>query len=608
VGRFRYYAMTAAVVLAGACTATIELVGPRAAAATPPPTATGLTSVGAAATLPPGTSPVGSLPSSTPLTLDLALKPRDPAALERYATAVSTPGSRSYRHYLARGQFASRFGPSAGTLNELRTGLQGLRLGRIRISQNHLILSIHTTAGSAGRALKTRLGRFKLPSGRIAYANSTPPMLPHALAPSIQAVVGLENVVRLSPSSGGRRAVFAPSAYATGATIPGPKPCANARATGAETADKLASAYGFAPLYSAGYLGHGEEIALFEAAAYSASDVKTYQACYHTATQVTAVSVDGHVRVGNGSLEATTDVEDLIGLAPQAHIRVYQTANSFEPNWLDEWTRIVDDDTADVVSTSWLGCEKYEPRNYIKAENTLLQQAATQGQTVVAASGDYGSEACDQFTGSTKLSVDDAASQPYATGVGGTQWKSATRPRVAEKTWNSRRSGASGGGLSSIWSMPGWQSAPGVVSKYSSGTPCKASAGYCREVPDVSALAGSPYYAFYCKAGDCSKVGGWGYFWGTSFATPLWAAGIALADEQCSASPRLGFLNPKLYALASSGSYATVLHDIKTGNNDFTRDHAGRYPATAGYDLATGLGTPLLASKSAPGLAAALCP
>ncbi len=607
LGRFRYHAVLVAAVAAS--TAAVSLPNWGAASASPrAPAAGALTDVGHAAALPSGTRRLGPLAARSPIRLDVTLKPRDPAALARFAAQVSSPGSPFYGRYLRQGQFASRFGPTPATVSAVSTTLRRLGLRPSSVSQNRLIISIHTTAAVAERALRTPIDRFALASGRLVFANTAAPRLPEAIAPRVQAVVGLDDIVRLVPSSGARRAApQTPSAPTAG---PGPKPCSGARRSGAETADKLASAYGFKPLYSAGYLGQGKQMALFEAGAYSASDVKTYQRCYHTSTKVTVTSVDGGVKVGNGSLEATSDVEDLIGLAPKAHIRVYQTKNQFQPNWLDEWTKIVDDNKAAVVSTSWLACEKYLPHGFAQSENTLFQQAATQKQTVLAASGDYGSEACDQFGGSTKLSVDDPASQVYVTGVGGTQWKSRTPPRAGERTWNSHKSGAGGGGLSSLWAMPEWQTGPGVVNKYSSGAPCKASVGYCREVPDVSALSGAPYYAFYCKAGDCSSVGGWGYFWGTSFATPLWAAAIALADQSCAAHPRAGWLDPTLYSLANSSSYPHVLHDITSGNNDFTHSHHGDYPASSGYDLATGLGTPLLAAKggSPPGLAAALCP
>ena len=214
-----------------------------------------------------------------------------------------------------------------------------------------------------------------------------------------------------------------------------------------------------------------------------------------------------------------------------------------------------------------------------------------------------GSEACDQLTGSTSLAVADPASDPLVTAVGGTQWSSLT-PRSGETTWNSSN-GASGGGISSLWTMPAWQSGPGVVNSHSSGKPCRA-AGDCRETPDVSALAGAPYYAFYCSAGDCSDIGGWGEFYGTSFATPLWAASVALSNQSCTGKPPAGFLDPALYGFAASST--TDFHDVTTGDSDFTGNNGGDYPATASYDLATGLGTPTWSTLTPnQGLASSLC-
>ena len=136
------------------------------------------------------------------------------------------------------------------------------------------------------------------------------------------------------------------------------------------------------------------------------------------------------------------------------------------------------------------GCE---PQSTVQAaENTDLMEAAMQGQTVFAASGDGGSEDCTQGakTPQTELAVQDPASQPYITGVGGTNI-GAYGPPPTETAWN-----ASTGGISQDWPMPSWQAGPGVINSYSSATPCGAAGGYCREVPDVSALAGSPGYPY----------------------------------------------------------------------------------------------------------------
>src|SRR6185437_11343445 len=144
--------------------------------------------------------------------------------------------------------------------------------------------------------------------------------------------------------------------------------------------------------------------------------------------------------------------------------------------------------------------------------------------------------------------------------------------------------GAGGGGISKRWPMPSWQRAPGVPGALSSGSPCANATGNCREVPDVSAAA-SPYNGYVVYYG-----GAWTVFGGTSAAAPLWGALTALVDEGCSA--RVGFLNPALYGAANAGVIA--VNDVTQGNNDaHPRVNLGKYAAGSGYDMASGLGTPI---------------
>jgi len=488
------------------------------------------------------------------------------------------------------------------------TTLRNLGFARRRLTPNHLLVRVQTTVMTAEAALSTTIERFRLPSGRIAFANISNAVLPGSIAADVQGVFGLSDALRLIPAGEAKRSIGHSNVDRPahlGRLGVGPAPCARAASSGAATANVLADAYGINGLFRLGDLGQGQTIALFEPAASYSGDVAVYQSCYKTRTSVAVTRIDGGTSVGSGTLEATSDVEDLIGLAPHARIHVYETSNYFVPNWLDQWTAIVDADTANVISTSWLACEAIEPTGFAAAESTDFEQAAAQGQTVLAATGDFGSEACKQFGGSDQLSVDDPASDPYVTAVGGTEWTSRA-PRSGEKTWNDLSTGSSSGGISSFWPLPSWQQGRGVINRFSSGTPCGVAAGDCRETPDVSALAGAPYYAFYCNVGDCSNIGGWGRFYGTSFATPFWAASVALTNESCASEPPVGFLNPSLYSVASWPLGG--LHDVTKGNTDFTRTNHGDYPATAGYDLATGLGTPeWTTGTAAMGLAGLLC-
>ncbi len=196
------------------------------------------------------------------------------------------------------------------------------------------------------------------------------------------------------------------------------------------------------------------------------------------------------------------------------------------------------------------------------------------------------------------LAVSDPASQPYVTSVGGTT-VTALGPAPTEKVWNDRlfySDGAGGGGISETYAMPAYQQALGTVSG-SSGTPCANASGNCREVPDVSADADpSTGYVIY----DSVNGFGWNALGGTSGAAPLWAAVLAVAASADGNTGGYGALNPALYLLAQN-SPGTYLNDVTSGNNDYNATSGGQYPATTGYDMATGLGTPV-ASQLATGL------
>jgi subtilase family serine protease len=408
---------------------------------------------------------------------------------------------------------------------------------------------------------------------------------------------------------------------------PGPQPCpaaaSVASASGPYTADQIASAYGLSGLYAAGDLGAGETVAIFALEAFSKPDVKAYDSCYFGPTQAAAMAkpprldvfpIDGVKSGGKpADVESTLDVEDVSGFAPQARIDVYEGPNS-DTGQLEVYNAIVTQDRAEVISTSWGICEAQVGGNAVAAaEADLFEQAAAQGQTVVASSGDDGSTDCtDASDNPTAVNaVDDPGSQPYVTSVGGTSL-TALGPPPIETVWNDAY-GASGGGISSNWGMPAYQSDASprlhVIKTYSSARPCGVPTGYCREVPDVSADA--DVFTGLVIYGANWPAPGWGPIGGTSVAAPLWAALVALTDAwpTCGAHP-VGFLNPALYSIAGSrpSAYANALNDITVGNNHLSSlPNSWRYGATVGYDLASGLGTPDAANASGGGLVARLC-
>lgn len=553
--------------------------------------------VGAPPAVPIGATAVGLLPAATRLLATVTLEPRSPAALADYATVVSTRGNVLYGKYLTTAQFAARFGPSASTIAAVRGVLQRDGLRPSGVTADHLAVGIRGTAAQFSRSFGTGFIRYHLASGRFAYANTRAPLLPGSIATAVQAVIGLDNLASAHSEdlvAAKRAGGAAVARVATG----GPQPCTAAQqegsSEGAYTANQLASSYSFSSLYGAGDLGAGQTVAVYELEPNLTSDITAYQVCYGTTTSVSYVKVDGGAGTGAGSGEASLDIEDVIGLAPDASILVYQAPNT-DKGAYDEYNSIISQDTTNVISTSWGLCESEEGLSAAEAELTLFEEAATQRQSVLAAAGDDGSEDC----GTNALAVDDPGSDPYVTSVGGLKL-SKLGPPPKETVWDDSV-GSGGGGISEFWEMPTYQSGAlkslHVISGKSSRKPCGAAKGaYCREVPDVSANA-DPYtgYVVY-HSGHWSTIGG------TSAAAPLFAAFIALTDASTTcAGTRVGFLNPSLYSIAST-AYSANFYDIKSGNNDWTGTHPGDYKAGAGFDMASGLGGPDAAT-----LSAALC-
>ncbi len=591
-----------------------------------PAVSSSLVPVGQSPPVPAGSVDNGPVSSATSIHLSVTLKPRDPAALAAFVQGVSTPGSTFYRRYLGPGEFASRFGATDATIKVVTDGLRRRGLDPGRVSANHLSIPVTASASTVASAFATQLHSYAEPGGRVAYANTSRPSVQSDAAGAVQSVLGLDDLAqarpglvtsRSAPASASSGSASAPESPAPGAPAPanGPSPCAAASQTGGYTADKLAAAYKIDGLYATGDLGGGQTVALFELADFSDSDISAYQSCYGTTARVVGphtdptLAIDGGAPVPgpstSGNMEATADVEDVIGLAPRSDVLVYEAPNTTQ-GLLDEYAKMVTDDRAKVISSSWGICEAILGSGTASAEDTIFEQAAAQGQTVMVATLDDGSEGCNQFTGSGALAVDDPASQPYVTAVGGTQLAD-SGPSQNEVTWDVPGFAAGGGGISGIWPMPTWQSGSGIVSGTGTGSACAAPSGSCRETPDVSAdAASSPGgYTFYCTSGDCgSEYGlrGWSRgFGGTSFATPLWAAIAALTDESCGAD--VGFVDPSLYRLAASAS--PPFNDVTGGDNDFLRANSGLYGAGPGYDMATGLGTPVVGGAS--GLASQLC-
>jgi subtilase family serine protease len=640
-----------AVVIAASCSLSASAAASKAQAALPFRLALLETSAGPA--LPAHSSSLGPLRPSTKLHVDVTLKLPHPGAVTAYLQAISDRASPQYRKFLKKGEFGELFGPSSGEVAAVDAVLRADGLDPGPVTSNHLMIPLSAPAALVNRAFHISLERYRLPGGREVFTTSSPPSISAAVSPDIESVLGLNDLVQLHSSLArtSTPAKASPHSARLGLSVAGePRPCdaaiAAAERVGSLTADRLASYYGLTPLYALGDFGQGVHVALAEFEANLPGDIDAYKACYGVHTTVNYIVADAPgPAAGPGSGEAALDIENVIGLAPRATIDVYQGVSSpGSSDIYNVYSDIVTTDIDQVVATGWGLCEldldaAGGGAGFLDSEQSLFDQAAAQGQTVFAASGDSGSSDCYPDSGSPSanlLSVDDPASQPYVIGVGGTSIGA-----TSETVWNDSKTadgGAGGGGVSAVECMPDYQpestttgqsNTPGLISADSVKT-SKCATGYMREVPDVSADADpqSGYVIYWTpdtKGGQASWLGGLG---GTSAATPLWAAIAALTDSSpfCAdygstdrsqatlSDDATGLLAETLYYVADTPYAPFAFYDITSGNNYFAPAgigaNAGKlYPATVGYDMASGLGSPSVAylGNFLPGLAALVC-
>ncbi len=519
------------------------------------------------------------------VTVTLSFRPRDPGLLARLAAG------RSGQPGVPVGELRRLFAPAAADTTAatryLRTrGLKPLAGGI-------LTRSFRGSVASAESAFDTHLGAYATRNTRF-RSPTTPPKLPARIASAIVSVSGLDTYPTIHPAAARTRAAASPAVITASCQAPD---IIESFIGGYQPADFASSAgYDFQSVLDGGSDGGGDALALVEFSNYSQSDEDAYQSCYGTAVPVTDVAVNGGTTDTSGASEVDLDEEVAATAAPGLdHIYTY-IADPSTASFAGVTDQILSDlptTHTNEISISWGECEPQADPADIAASAFEYQLAAAAGVSVFAATGDSGPFGCP---GSNALSVWYPASDPYVTAVGGTTLQTSLTDPDRETAWGSPNTGSgggAGGGISTLFAMPDWQSGAGAIdSTYSSKSACGETTRYCRELPDV-ALDANPDtgYIVYCTADACGGTsGGWTLFGGTSAATPLLAAMTADADGYSIAhgGGRLGFASPFLYSLAGTA----LFRDVTVGSNSILNDPAASYPAGAGYDMATGLGAP----------------
>jgi uncharacterized protein (TIGR03437 family) len=488
----------------------------------------------------------GRLPAGDKLDLAIGLPLRHRDELEALIKRLSDPASTDYRQYLSPQEFTDRFGPTEEDYRKVTEFAQASGLAIIATTPNRMLLDIRGTVADLERAFQFTLRTYRDPNAaRTFHAPDTEPSVPADLP--ILDVEGLDDYAPPRPMN---LQIHKLDDVVSNVTGSGP----NGLFMGAD--------------YRAAYApgidldGAGQTIGLLEFGPYFPNDVTLYKTAAGlpdvTVTNVLLDGVTGLAPPGNDDGEEALDIQIAMSMAPGiSQIIVYQGNNA-----ANMFNRMATDNLARQLSCSW---------GFSPAPATMDQiflQFAAQGQTMFVSSGDSGA-----YIASDRIFA--PADNPNITSVGGTSLitKGAGGPWLSETTWS-----GSGGGISNTYAIPDWQQAISMTAN--SGSTAR------RNFPDVAMLADTTMFLIY-KNGLNGRVGG------TSASAPMWAGYMALINQQAemNGTPPVGFLNATLANIGAGARYSTDLHDITVGSNTNSKSPT-LFQATAGYDLATGWGSP----------------
>src|SRR5580698_992689 len=529
---------------------------------------------------------VGKLPPTQTLHFDIVLPLRDRAGLQTFVKEVNDPSTSSYHQFLTPQEFTSRFGPSQEDWDTLVAFAKASGFEIVNGTREERDLRLNGSVANIEKAFHVTMGLYQDPTeDRTFFAVDREPTVD--LPFQLWHITGLDNNSKPHPM------YVKKSDYAKAHGIDPSKVVSHATTGSGPSASFLGSDMSAAYYEGTALTGTGQNIALFEFAGTDLADLTTY---YKNVGQTepytpTLISTGGYGTscVDSGSsacddTEQTLDMTQAMGMAPGSTMLYMYVCGDVLANGSGSIS-----DTACIsamvstaaaplskqISCSW-GWTPADPSTL----DPYFEQMASQGQNFFAASGDSSAWSASNEA----WPADDA----HIVSVGGTDLTTtkAAGPWASETAWAD-----SGGGISpdSI-AIPSWQQLSGVITSSNHGSTT------LRNGPDVAANANFTFYV--CAEQTTCTANDYG---GTSFATPMWAGYLALANQQAATNgDSIGFIDPIIYPAALGSSYGTLFHDITSGS-------CGTYSGITGYDLCTGWGSPnttglinLLAGSATP--------
>jgi subtilase family serine protease len=503
--------------------------------------------------------PTGQLPATNLLYLSIGLPLRNPDAFSNQLAQLYDPHNANFHHWLTPNQIAQKFGPSTEDYEQVIAWAKTNGLTIDKTHTDHLLLRVQGSVADIEKTLHVKMELYQHPTeNRKFYAPDGEPSID--LSVPLLHITGLFDFTTPQRKRPLKTPPRAPSADFTQGSGP----------TNSFWGNDFRNAY----VPGTSLTGSGQVLGLLEGDDYYNNDIATYikNSRITTSVVLTRVPVDGGVaEPGTNNTEVALDIEMAVAMAPGlSSLLVYEATNN-GTYYVDILKKMQEDNLAKQLSSSFL--VQVSGSGPDQNADVYYQLFAMQGQSFFQCSGDDG----PYYQG-----IKEWADNPYVTIVGGTFLFTSTPggPWGEENAWFD-----SGGGISASYlgnySTPSYQQ--GLKTSLTNGSTTM------RMVPDVAMVASGIYLVY--SNGVIDQSGG------TSAAAPLWAGFTALINEQAAANgqPTVGFLNPAIYAIGQDTNYDNCFHDITNGAaNNFPCDKCpivNNY-AIAGYDLATGWGTP----------------
>ncbi len=511
--------------------------------------------------------------------------------IEHLVAQLNDPKSPSYHQWLTPAEFGKRFGITDDDLSDITDWLKSHGFTIDEIPPGRGWVNFSGSVSDVERAFHTSIHDFDI-DGKQYHGNVKDPEIPRALADVVSGVVTLHNFPKKAMNHGFK---------------PVPIPEFTSGTSHFVSPADFATIYNVNPLYSAGINGTGKTIAIVGRTDIALADVQFFRSFFGLVANDPVFVHNGTDpgNLGGGEEgEADLDVEWSGAVAPNATVKFVISKSTATTDGVDLSAQfIVNNNTGDVMSTSFGQCESSMGTTENAFYNNLWSQAATQGITSFVSSGDSGAAGCNGGSDTTGsgAAVSGIASTPFNVAVGGTQfndtaapstWWNATnasnqssaRSYIPEIAWNESGNVAGGsglwsssGGMSTVYAKPSWQVCVGVP------------ATNARFVPDIS-LTAAGHDGYLVIQGHTATVSGLGAVGGTSASSPSFAGLMALVVQKT--GQRWGNANTKFYTLANAqyASGGTVMfHDITSGNNSVPG--VTGFSCGTGYDAVTGVGT-----------------